>query len=144
MIMGVNDISQLHNEDYKTRTDICDILVKPQSNNAIRSNNDINSKRLIQKADIIIVFGMSLGATDKLWWDLIGTKITSSKSKLILFEHIDQPINFRRGHRLGIMREEVIKKFTAHLNSSDISLRKIEENTYVNFSTDFFSKSKIK
>lgn len=140
MIMGVNDNSQIHNEAFKKDSAICDMLIKPQSNEATRSNNDIVCERLINKADIIIIFGMSLGETDKTWWQSIGSRIATGRAKLIIFEHIIEPLDYRRIHKLGAMRQNVISKFTSHLGFNQTTLEIIEENTYINFNTDFLAR----
>ena len=142
MILGVNDVSQIHNEEYIDDSSIRDMLVKPESNIAIRSNNDIICERLIQNADMIVIFGMSLGATDKIWWQAIGNKIRFGNTKLIIFEYIDQPLNYLRAHKFGAMRNNVLNKFTSHLKLSPMELETINENTYINFSTDFLSNTK--
>lgn len=139
MIMGVNDPSQLRNESFRENPDICDVIVKPQTQEAIRSNDVLICKKLIQKADIIVIFGMSLGETDKLWWNLIGNTILNKQAKLILFEHINKPIDFARGQKLGAKRKEVIKKFTSKLNIHPNFIPTVEKNIFVNFSTDYFA-----
>lgn len=139
MIMGVNDPSQLRNESFRENPDICDVIVKPQTQEAIRSNDVLICKKLIQNADIIVIFGMSLGETDKLWWNLIGNTILNKQVKLILFEHINKPIDFARGQKLGAKRKEVIKKFTSKLNIHPNFIPTVEKNIFVNFSTDFFA-----
>ena len=49
MIMGVNDPSQLRNEAFRENPDICDVIVKPQTQEAIRSNDVLICKKLIKK-----------------------------------------------------------------------------------------------
>lgn len=141
MILGVNDIEQITNEQFKQDSSIRDMLVKPESNSAIRSNNDTICQRLIESADIIIIFGMSLGATDKIWWEKIGNQVLEG-TQLIIFEHLNQPLDYKRAHKLGSMRNNVIKKFTSHLNSHYLDIATIHQNTYINFSTDFLSNNK--
>lgn len=142
MIMGVNDSSQVLNEAFHNNPDICDVLVKPQSNEAIRSNNVLICEKLITQADLIVIFGMSIGETDKLWWQLIGETILDNKVKLIIFEHIDKPIDFTRAQKIGAKRKEVIKKFTSKLKFQPEHIKIISNRIYVNFSTDFLAPHK--
>lgn len=142
MIMGVNDSSQILNEAFHNNPDICDVLVKPQSNEAIRSNNVSICEKLITQADLIVIFGMSIGETDKLWWQLIGETILDNKVKLIIFEHIDKPIDFTRAQKIGAKRKEVIKKFTSKLKFQPEHIKIISNRIYVNFSTDFLAPHK--
>ena len=65
-LLGVNDLSQLKSEIF-TPLDLSG-LIKPIM---IETDIDENSGKLdviINQSNIIYIFGMSLGDTDKIWW----------------------------------------------------------------------------
>ena len=66
MIMGVNDIEQIKNKSFSEDIDITEEIVKPLQNQIIRMNFDNNAVRIINGSDIICVYGMSIGSTDKI------------------------------------------------------------------------------
>lgn len=142
MIMGVNDSDQIRNEAFHNNPNICDVLVKPQSNEAIRSNNVVICEKLIAEADLIVIFGMSIGETDKLWWQLIGATLLRKNAKLIIFEHLDKPIDFTRAQKIGAKRKEVINRFISKINFRPDFIDIISSRIYVNFSTDFLAPHK--
>lgn len=94
MVFGVNDESQIKNlavfdcEDgdlYKN------FLIKIQTNASYLENTDSKANKLLQSSNLIYVFGMSLGATDKLWWDRICTWINNSNERHLIIQKYGFP-----------------------------------------------------
>lgn len=71
IIIGVDNEEQIKNEQFKENIDICDLLVKKQSNRVMGNTRQEQCERLIRNADVIILYGVSLGETDAHWWNLI-------------------------------------------------------------------------
>lgn len=74
-ILGINDSNQIHNEKLKSNVDVQDYLIKPRINNALGHLIDRQAKQLIKDANLICIYGLSLGDTDGLWWKLVGEKL---------------------------------------------------------------------
>lgn len=91
-LMGVNDSSQIANSAFSTNPDICDFLVKPRINQNLGQYFDRFAIELIGEANLIIVFGMSIGETDKLWWKQVAERLKAPNVKMIIFHHPDSPI----------------------------------------------------
>lgn len=139
LIMGVNDRSQLNNEEFKNNEDICDLLVKPQTCYTIRAYVPQLCEELIQKADLIIIFGASLGETDTKWWRLVAQRIINHNARLIIYEYIDKPLDMTRGHTIGAKRRKVIQKFLSRIGTMAALRTELENKTFVNFSHNFMS-----
>lgn len=139
LIMGVNDSSQLSNEEFKNNEDICDLLIKPQTCSTIRAYVPRQCEELIQNADLIIIFGVSLGETDKKWWELVAQRIIHNDARLIIYEYIDEPLDMTRGHTIGAKRRKVIRKFLSRIGTMATFKTAIENKTYINFSHNFMS-----
>ncbi len=76
MIIGVNDDTQIANEDIFDCPNgdmYRNMLIKPYANEAYMLNNDIKALNIIRQSNIIFIYGMSLGETDKIWWQRICT-----------------------------------------------------------------------
>ena len=72
IIMGVNDESQLNLNGGATLTDRLKwMLIKPTQNMESGNNWDKPAKSVIDKSDIIYIYGVSYGITDALWWERI-------------------------------------------------------------------------
>lgn len=82
--VGVDNEEQVQQEDYRTNPEVRVRLLKPWilSNRSRRMLND--AKNLIQSADILIIFGASLGPSDQTWAMLVSEKV-SSGALIMLF-----------------------------------------------------------
>ena len=84
-ILGVDNIEQIANETFKTDEDILNSIIKPRLNNLAQHLCDERCKKLIDNAHIICLFGLSIGETDKTWWEYIGKRLQKGYAKLIIF-----------------------------------------------------------
>lgn len=90
IIIGVNDETQMDNEDFRNNDDIKDCMIKLQSNRIMKETRHIQCEKLIANANIIVLMGVSLGETDLYWWELIGKNLINRKN-LALIQHIYNP-----------------------------------------------------
>lgn len=91
VIMGVNDESQILNKDF-LNDELRGLLVKPYINRELQNLIDIDCIRLTQDADMICLFGVSLGETDLLWWRTIGDRFLKSNVRILLFAYDKEAI----------------------------------------------------
>lgn len=94
MVFGVNDDSQI------TKIEVFDcedgdlyknFLVKPQTNATYLENTEAKVNHLLQTSNLIYVFGMSLGKTDKLWWERLCKWLNNSVERHLIVQKIDLP-----------------------------------------------------
>ena len=91
MVMGVNDIQQITNEKFWTSRDIEENFVKPTFNDACLNNNNLLFERWINETSIIVIFGTSMGVTDRKWWRLIGKRLLdNAKRTMVVFYAYDK------------------------------------------------------
>ena len=91
MVLGVNDESQIakpeifdcENGDlYKS------IVIKRPTNESYLENTDSKAFQIISNSHLIYVYGMSVGDTDKLWWDRLCSWLAANTERhLILHTH---------------------------------------------------------
>lgn len=117
MVIGVNDIQQIANEKFWTNRDIVENFVKPSFNDACLNNNNSLFERWINETSIIVIFGTSMGETDRKWWRLIGKKLQDSANSAMVFFYAfdkDKDIQLHPNYRLrwteGYQRD-LLKKF---------------------------------
>lgn len=110
-LMGVNDSSQIANSTFSTNPDICDFLVKPRLNQNLGQYFDRFALELIGDANLIIVFGMSIGETDKLWWKQVAERLKTPNVRMIIFHHPDSPIPEDRKWKEEKEKRKVKKHF---------------------------------
>ena len=87
ILLGVDNEEQISNEDFRLDEDILDVMIKPRGNENIGSLIDRECQDLIKEADVIYIFGSSLGETDKTWWTAIKERFSNSQAIILYFAH---------------------------------------------------------
>ena len=86
MVFGVNDASQILNRDFAQNEDFLNKIVKPFMNRNSQTERAEKAEAIINDTDVICIYGMSIGETDKTWWEAIGKHLAAGKAKLIIFD----------------------------------------------------------
>ncbi|MDE7070744.1 MAG: bacteriophage abortive infection AbiH family protein [Clostridia bacterium] len=129
MLLGVNDSSQILSEDLKGSLKTLRSFVKTEMNLNAGTLRDEHCVSIIGKADIICIYGMSFGETDKYWWHIIGDRLIKSNAILVIF-NVDEVIPSRRSYAQIDNKDVIIEKFLSHLD--------IEETVKLNISKRIF------
>lgn len=94
MVMGVADETQIANKALAGNLDATELLMKPKY---IAIRRDYVWKRCyecLSQADIIILFGLSIGETDKNWWTKVVERVnTDGNVRVIAYGHRDAPFD---------------------------------------------------
>ena len=69
--------------------DVADLLLKPQANEGRGTLVDEECLSLIAGADVICLFGLSLGPTDQMWWTAIKKRFLDNLEVILLYFHYD-------------------------------------------------------
>lgn len=87
IIIGVDSIDQFAHEIVGSREELEEFTVKKIMNyNSGQQNKENSFESIIENSDIIYMYGISLGETDKSRWDLINAWIKGTENhKLIYF-----------------------------------------------------------
>lgn len=128
MVMGVNDSSQISNTDIKSDIDVIEDFVKPEYNDACMNNKNAICSSLIRRAEMIVLYGTSLGLSDEKWWKLIGQRMSKDNSPLLVYLPYDekknqsaQPNHLRRWTMQSI--REIREKFDIKLEEKVLADR---------------------
>ncbi len=90
IIIGVDNPQQIKNVMFRDNDAINEIFVKQQSNIAMKTLRHENFQELIENADVIVLYGSSLGVTDERWWKMIGQKITENPNLILIYHAFDE------------------------------------------------------
>lgn len=85
-ILGINDPSQILNEKLRQNTDVQEYLIKPRINSVLGHLIDRKARNSIENANLICIYGLSLGKTDKHWWEIVGNRLLAGVT-VILFSY---------------------------------------------------------
>ena len=84
-----------------------DFLIKEQTYNSFKTTNHINCEQRINNANVIILYGVSLGSTDQRWWKIIGENLVRRKNlALIHFIYAPNTITPTRKHKIAKLERE--------------------------------------
>ncbi len=142
MILGINDVSQLNNEELRKNLKAIRSIVKPEMNKNAGTLRDERSLKLIREADLLCVYGMSLGATDKIWWKAICDRLINSNSVIIIFTVNDGTPEIR-GFLSEDDKDEIKEKLTSYGIFSDSQLKDVLDRIFVCINSKMFTISSL-
>lgn len=87
IIMGLNDSSQISNQDWASDDRFKKKYIKYEINRQYGTLLEEDALNLINSSSIICIYGMSLGETDKIWWSNIAKWLLANNHYLIIFGH---------------------------------------------------------
>ena len=88
LLLGVDNVDQIANLSFRENESVTDLMVKPQGNKELGTLDYGDCKALISKADLICIFGLSLGPTDQMWWNLVKERfLADPKVSILYFYH---------------------------------------------------------
>jgi len=141
ILVGLNDESQIANQTLCNNETFKENFIKPACNKMLSSGIEKQCSDVINNSDLFVVFGSSLGATDKLWWQKIANRMVNSNSLLLLFIY-DHKMK-RTCRRLGEQKRTVINNFVSHLEGyTDTQSEDIKRKTLVSFNSGIFDQLK--
>ncbi len=90
MVLGVNDEHQILSTDLFSGfgSEYMDQIIKIRANGLYEEGTDSLAHRIIEQSDLIYIYGMSLGDTDKLWWERIIKRMLAHHSiRTVIHSH---------------------------------------------------------
>lgn len=136
MVMGVNDVSQISNKDFHTNQEVIESLVKKDCNKAQKHTVDDRCSSLITNANLICIFGSSVGDTDKIWWQQVGEQLKKD-CRLIIFER-GEVISRRRPQKRLIVERKIKNIFLNKTNLNDKEKEDVKNRIYVCINSNMF------
>lgn len=129
LVCGVDGTDQITNEGLRDNVNVATSVVKESMQRSDNFSFDIDGMELIRGSDIVCIFGMSLGQSDRRWWKHIAHMLDndhSPLSQLVIFSHemngtnlVIPPIRMRA-------KNSVRKKFFASAEIGDYLAEKVE------------------
>lgn len=136
ILVGVDNIDQIVKMEFRNNYDVQCKVVKPMANYSTESMVDEECLNIIDKANLICVFGCSLGPTDETWWRAVKNRIQSDKSQtfLLLMDYNSKEYNLDgREFDRSIITNKVINKFLSK------EFADIKGNVLVGLNTPIFN-----
>jgi len=137
MVIGVDDITQIKNESFHGNRDVLESIVKSECNHANRNNVDRQFTNKINTANLICIFGSSIGETDNKWWKLIGERLKSD-CHLIIFTKGSE-VSPRIRHLQARTERNFKRFFLDKTNLSDDEKTKVEGKIFIGLNSAMFN-----
>lgn len=139
LLLGVNDINQLNDVKINENDLYRDIHRKEQEiSKEFLAQDDEKYKSIIDKGMLFILFGVSLGETDKWWWKQIINRMSEEFDlgdkglyipELIIYNYVDKDI-LNDSDSLKLEEEEVKNKFLSFCEDAKL-IDKIKNNIFI-------------
>jgi len=139
MIMGVNDASQITNPDFAQDPDVISEIVKPQQNIDARTRYENNVISIINSSHIICVYGMSIGATDKKWWNIISKWLIGNTLRRLVILKYDKRYNSRFTYTQRRITNNIVDRFLSYSDLSDDKKEEIKSRIYIGANHNVFA-----
>lgn len=139
IIIGVNDEKQIAAEPFRLSADLTSELIKPTVNDMCGEQKNELFKKYISDSTIIIIFGMSLGATDAIWWKEIAQHLlTSANTFLIIGSRIDKEGYISSASLKPKLREQIKTKFLKSSGIDESEWENIQNNILISLDSEIF------
>lgn len=138
-IIGVNDESQVKNKDLLKSLVLRQTLIKANAVSAVGELWHSDAEAIINRSDVVCVFGMSLECTDAKWWGkLIEWLKGKEKRRLVLFwykESGPSPVSIRQKIELD---QEIKDKLMVYVGDKEEAKAAIYDRIRVCINTEIF------
>ena len=106
-------------------------IIKQKTNEINEENSDKKAYDILRPSDLIYIYGMSTGETDKLWWQRICTIMSKKKNLHLIIHKFDAPEEglIRRKYRLYV--SDVKKSFIAYSDLDEEMKADIEKRIHI-------------
>lgn len=130
-VLGVDNIGQILNEKFRSNN-LSRTIIKPINNFQAKHLVDNRCKALIDKANIICLYGMSIGETDRTWWEYIGSNLYNYDKRLIIFWWDNEEDFSPIFSEIRLEKVDVVKeKFLSQTNLNEKQKQAVVDRIYV-------------
>jgi hypothetical protein len=136
MVIGVNDKSQIKNESFHENRDVLESIVKSECNRANRNGIDRKFTDKIRTANLICIFGSSIGDTDNKWWELIGERLKSDCNLLIFSK--GEEVSPRIRHMQARAERTIRDLFLSKTKLNEKEMETVEGKIFIGLNSGMF------
>ncbi|MCI9423497.1 MAG: hypothetical protein HFG81_12435 [Dorea sp.] len=137
IVLGVNDDGQIEDKEFKNNRLDRQRLIKEE---IIEHNGNTNKKKaykIIDSSSIICIFGMSIGVTDKVWWQYIAEWLQKDKNRRLIIFVKDEKVY--QNKKFSNECENDTKNAFKYNGELTDRWKQIENQVYVKVNADIFN-----
>ena len=138
MMTGVNDIEQISNVKFRVNEDVLDCCIKPLMNENCGNRLNDRVSDIIEKTNVFVVFGMSIGETDKIWWDKIVRRVIENEHCYLLLVNYDNSFDRILPYTATYATKSMVANLYRITNLDERECAILNSRLGIQFNTDIF------
>ena len=138
MALGLDNPSQICNENLSASQNICYRYVKPTFNDLYGEEHHLKCLQWINNADFICIFGMSIGISDQTWWKAIGKRLLTSNAILLYFYYEGFELHNNNAPEFQEQVDSIKDNLLPKLGIEDISNENVRKRIYISCDKTMF------
>lgn len=111
LLLGVNDYTQILNETMREEPRVKRTMIKPWLNEEYGQNKIKKAKKLMDASSIICLYGLSIGDTDRMWWEYLGEWLLKGTNRILIIYNYEPGVPERNLVRTLNSKEKVKMNF---------------------------------
>ena len=136
MVLGVNDESQIANVRFRGN-DLCrKTLIKRETNQNYGNTKVDRTQKIIDDSLIICIFGMSIGETDKMWWQYIAEWLREDQDRMLVIYVRDSKATAR--YHIFTAQKKTYEKFKKNASVPENVWKQIKKQICVKVNANMF------
>jgi len=135
VLLGVNDESQLQGKFCENDT-LKIMMVKTLANRSALSMRFEKATEVVKNSELFIIFGMSLGDSDKYWWEKIMENLEkNSANKVLIYAYVNERGKLEKYiHRMVEKKRYWQDKLVKHSKAEDKN--QLYNQIFIQFDTE--------
>ena len=139
IVLGIDNCEQTQCRDMNNDSYVADYIIKSKMNDIYGQMRTEDAQRMLNESQIICIYGMALGKTDKMWWKKIAEWLDGNTNRrLIIYTYKNE------GHRNDIYteikcRQGTLEKFKAVSEVNDEKWKVIQERIFTKENPSLFN-----
>ena len=91
LILALDNEKQIENPDLQENADLVDYMIKSKINDSLGELKTEVAKKIINGSDYVFIYGMSLGATDAMWWNYLAVWLNEKNTRRLVLYAYEKP-----------------------------------------------------
>ena len=120
LVFGVDNNAQIVDENANKDGEVRARLLKTEYQGYIGTGELGRAYQLIENADVVALFGLSFGATDRYWWSLLARFISYPNKQLVIYPYITDEHEIEESYDTIRYKYNMVTKVFASLEASVI------------------------
>lgn len=140
MQMGVDHASQIEGPLIRNAADVKRSVIKPIANKSLFPEIVKDCQSIIERSDIICIYGMSLGKTDATWWKKIVSWLLADENHLLVIYYFSKDYHKSVGGNNTVMPIKVKEMLldNAEVDSNSKEYEMLKKRIYVCMNISLF------